>query len=66
LILSAAFFALLHSQYGITLSTLVVFVLGLVLGLLRIRYNTSTSMTTHATYNMTLGLIAYLSLFITG
>jgi membrane protease YdiL (CAAX protease family) len=66
LVLSAVFFALLHSQYGITLSTLVVFLLGLLLGTLRLRYNTSTSMTTHAIYNMTLGLIAYLSIVIVG
>jgi membrane protease YdiL (CAAX protease family) len=62
LILTSIFFALIHSQYGITLSTLVVFLLGLVLGLERLRYNTSTAMITHATYNMTLGLIAYLSI----
>jgi uncharacterized protein len=61
LILTAVFFALVHSQYGITLSTLVVLLLGLVLGWLRLRYNTSTAMITHAVYNMTLGLIAYFS-----
>jgi membrane protease YdiL (CAAX protease family) len=60
LILTAVFFALVHSQYGITLSTLVVLVLGLLLGWLRLRYNTSTAMITHAVYNMTLGLLAYL------
>lgn len=59
LLLTAALFALLHSQYGITLSTVVVLVLGLVLGWLRLRYNTSTAMITHAVYNMTLGLIAF-------
>ena len=61
LILSSVFFALVHSQYGITLSTVVVLILGLLLGWLRLRYNTSTAMITHAVYNMTLGLIAYLS-----
>ncbi len=63
LLLTAALFALLHSTYGITLSTLVVFMLGLVLGWQRIRYNTSTAMITHATYNITLGLIAFLNLW---
>ncbi len=62
LILTALLFALVHSNYGITISTLVVFLLGLVLGLIRIRHNTSTSMITHAVYNITLGLIAYFSL----
>ena len=61
LVLTSVFFALVHSNYGITLSTLVVLLLGLVLGLLRLRYNTSTAMITHAIYNMTLGLLAYLS-----
>lgn len=61
LLLTAIFFALVHSQYGITLSTAVVLLLGFVLGWQRLRYNTSTAMITHAVYNMTLGLIAYLS-----
>jgi membrane protease YdiL (CAAX protease family) len=61
LIATSLLFAVIHSQYGITLSTLLVFILGMLLGLLRLRYNTSTAMITHATYNMTLGLIAYLS-----
>jgi membrane protease YdiL (CAAX protease family) len=61
IVLTAITFALLHSQYGITLSTLIVLILGFVLGWLRLQYNTSTAMITHAVYNMTLGLIAYLS-----
>jgi membrane protease YdiL (CAAX protease family) len=61
LILTSIFFALVHSNYGITLSTLVVLILGMVLGLLRMRYSTTTAMIAHAIYNMTLGLIAYLS-----
>lgn len=62
LILTSLLFALLHSTYGLTLSTLLVFMVGVVLGLLRQRHNTTTSMITHAVYNMTLGLIAYLGL----
>ena len=61
LLLTSIFFALVHSQYGITLSTFIVLLLGLILGWLRLRYNTSTAMITHAVYNMTLGLIAYFS-----
>ncbi len=58
---TALVFALLHSTYGLSLSTLVVFVLGLVLGIVRNRTNTSTSMTVHAVYNMSLALLAYLN-----
>ena len=60
-LLSSLMFALVHSNYGITLSTLVVFLLGLLLALLRNRYNTSTSMVTHAVYNISLGVLALLS-----
>ncbi len=60
LIFTTLLFALLHSTYGISVATLIVFGVGLVLGLLRMRYNTTTSMVAHAVYNMTLGLIAML------
>jgi uncharacterized protein len=62
LILTALLFALLHSNYGITLSTLFVFGVGIVLGLLRLRYNTTVSMLAHAIYNISLGFITYLGL----
>jgi hypothetical protein len=62
LILTAVLFALLHSNYGITLSTVLVFAVGMVLGLLRQRYNTTASMLAHAIYNISLGLITYLGL----
>lgn len=61
IILSSILFALVHSNYGITLSTLVVFLLGVLLAWLRMRYNTTTAMATHAIYNMTLGVLALLS-----
>ncbi|MCC9075038.1 CPBP family intramembrane metalloprotease [Litorilinea aerophila] len=61
LVLTSIIFALLHSNYGITVSTLIVFLLGLVLGWVRLRHNTTTAMVVHAVYNMTLGLLAYLS-----
>ncbi|OYD07994.1 CPBP family intramembrane glutamic endopeptidase [Paludifilum halophilum] len=60
LILTAILFSVVHSNYGFSISTLVVFLVGLVLGLMRQRYNTSTTMFVHATYNMTLGLLSYL------
>ncbi len=59
LVLTTLLFALLHSQYGFSFSTVAVFGVGLVLGLLRLRANTTTAMVTHAVYNMSLGLIAY-------
>jgi uncharacterized protein len=62
LILTTLLFALLHSTYGISVATLIVFGVGLILGLLRMRYNTATSMVAHATYNMTLGLVAMLGI----
>jgi uncharacterized protein len=62
LVLTALLFALVHSNYGITVSTLIVFLLGLLLGWTRIRFNTSTAMVFHAVYNITLGVLASLSL----
>jgi membrane protease YdiL (CAAX protease family) len=61
LVLTSFLFALLHSQYGITFSTWAVFAVGLVLGYIRIRHNTTTAMVTHATYNIILATLAYLS-----
>ncbi len=62
LVLTALLFALLHSNYGVTFSTVVVFILGLVLGWVRIRHNTTTAMILHASYNITLGIIGYLGI----
>jgi len=62
IILTSLLFALVHSNYGLSFSTLLVFLIGLILGLLRRRFNTSTSMITHAVYNMALGLISFLGL----
>jgi membrane protease YdiL (CAAX protease family) len=62
LVVTALLFALVHSNYGITFSTAIVLLLGLVLGWVRARHNTSTAMILHAVYNMTLGLIGYLGI----
>ncbi|MCB0125255.1 MAG: CPBP family intramembrane metalloprotease [Caldilineaceae bacterium] len=62
LVLTALLFALVHSNYGLTLSTLIVFVVGMILGLLRKRYNTTTSMMMHATYNIALALLTTLGI----
>ncbi|MBX3009928.1 MAG: CPBP family intramembrane metalloprotease [Caldilineaceae bacterium] len=58
-LLTALLFALVHSNYGISLSTLIVFILGLLLGVVRMRTNTTTAMIFHAVYNMSLGLLAF-------
>ena len=52
---TALLFAFTHNQYGLSAATLVVFGLGLVLGWVRARYNTSTAMILHATYNIAIG-----------
>jgi uncharacterized protein len=62
LILTTLIFAIVHSNYGLTISTLVVFVIGLIFGVLRQRYNTTTAMIAHATYNSTLALLAMLAI----
>lgn len=62
LIFATLLFALLHSTYGLSLATVIVFGVGLALALVRQRTNTTTAMAVHATYNMTLGLIAALGL----
>jgi len=62
LIFTSLLFALLHSNYGVSTATLAVFLVGLVLGLVRLRANTTTAMIVHAVYNMTLGMITYLGL----
>ncbi len=61
LLITATLFALVHSQYGISLATLIVFGLGLVLGILRMRFNTTTSIITHAVYNSSLGVLFVLA-----
>lgn len=62
LLLTSFLFALVHGQYGLSLATLVVLLLGLVLGLVRDRTNTTTAMLTHAVYNSGIALLAYLGI----
>jgi len=59
LLLTSLLFALVHSNYGISISTFVVFILALLLGFVRLRINTTTAMIIHAVYNMSLGFLAY-------
>jgi membrane protease YdiL (CAAX protease family) len=51
LLLAAVLFAIGHLQYGLTLATLEILLIGLVLGLVRKRTNTTLCIVIHATYN---------------
>ncbi|HVB76440.1 MAG TPA: CPBP family intramembrane glutamic endopeptidase [Candidatus Nitrosotalea sp.] len=56
LVLTSLVFALLHSQYGLSIDTMAVFVLAIGLGLLRRFANTTTSTLTHVVYNTLVGV----------
>jgi uncharacterized protein len=60
LLLTTLVFALMHSQYGFSAATIIVFLVGLVLGFVRLRENTSSSMICHATYNIGLVVMSTL------
>ncbi len=61
-LVTAVLFAALHTQYAITFATLEVFVLGIGLGLLRVRSgSTLPCMVTHAGYNIAVGLLGFLA-----
>jgi membrane protease YdiL (CAAX protease family) len=51
LVATSIFFALLHVQYSLTPATIIIFVVGLGLGLLRQRQSTSASIIAHFVYN---------------
>jgi len=60
LLLATILFAIGHLQYGLTIATLEIFVIGLVLGLIRNRTHTTVCILIHAGYNSTgvlLGLL---------
>jgi uncharacterized protein len=59
IVASALIFAIMHAQYGLTLSTFTVFAIGLVLGYVRQRTNTSTSMVVHAVYNIVVSVLPF-------
>jgi membrane protease YdiL (CAAX protease family) len=62
IVITAVLFAAIHTQYALTFATLEVFVLGIGLGLLRVRSgSTLPCMVTHAGYNIAVGLIGYLA-----
>ena len=53
---TAVLFTSIHSQYGISLDLVGIFVIGLSLGLIRKWTNTTTSMTAHVSYNLLAGV----------
>ena len=55
-------FATAHVQYGITPVTFIVFVIGIILGLIRRKYNTTTSIFVHSGYNFVLGMLSLIAL----
>ena len=56
LIATALLFTCIHTQYGLSLDALSVFVIALGLGLIRKFTNTTTSVISHTTYNLIVGL----------
>jgi uncharacterized protein len=58
IVFTSLLFAMSHSQYGLNIPILIVFFIGLSLGWFRSRYNTTTSILIHATYNISLGILA--------
>lgn len=65
LVYTSILFTLVHSNYGISIATVVVFILALSLGILRKRFSTTLTMVTHASYNIILGVITLLGSHIT-
>ncbi|PID85692.1 MAG: hypothetical protein CSB13_06780, partial [Chloroflexi bacterium] len=62
ILFTSLLFAAAHIQYGITPATFVVFVIGLILGMIRRQYNTTTSIYVHSGYNFILGMFSLLTL----
>lgn len=62
--LTALLFAVVHVQYGLTPITVVIFLLGLILGLVRQRTNTTVAVFVHFGYNLVLGLLSLLALYL--
>jgi uncharacterized protein len=57
-------FAIVHVQYGLTPITGAVFIIGLILGILRRKTNTTTTIFVHFSYNLILGLFALLASYV--
>lgn len=62
--LTAVLFALAHVQYGFTLITVAVFIIGVALGYIRQRTNTTVAIFVHFGYNFVLGLLTLLAVYL--
>lgn len=60
LVLTTLLFAVGHLQYGLSVAMFQVFIIGLVLGLVRMRANTTTCIAIHAAYNALIVLLGLL------
>ncbi len=58
ILVTSILFALVHTQYQLSFALVIVFLLGLGLGIVRNRVNTTASILTHALYNAGLVLLA--------
>jgi membrane protease YdiL (CAAX protease family) len=58
LIFTTILFALVHANYGFSIATVIVFLVGLCLAFVRQYANVTTSMIVHATYNIGLGVLS--------
>ncbi|MDQ0418374.1 membrane protease YdiL (CAAX protease family) [Croceifilum oryzae] len=59
IILTSILFALTHANYGLSIGTIVVLVLGFGMGYFRKRYSTTYTMVIHAAYNILVGTLDY-------
>jgi membrane protease YdiL (CAAX protease family) len=64
--LTSVIFAVVHMQYGFTLVTVLLLLLGLILGVVRRRSNTTVAIFVHFSYDFILGLLALLASFLEG
>jgi membrane protease YdiL (CAAX protease family) len=54
-------FAIIHTQYGLSVATVLIFAVGYILGIIRRDQNTTVAILLHAAYNFILGLGALLA-----
>jgi membrane protease YdiL (CAAX protease family) len=66
LVPTSIFFALLHVQYSLTPATIIIFIVGLGLGILRQRQSTSAAIIAHFVYNFVQLALAILVLGVLG
>jgi uncharacterized protein len=61
---TAVLFAIAHVQYGLTPISLVVLIIGVALGYIRQRTNTTVAIFVHFGYNFILGLLSLLAMYL--